>query len=198
MSSFFQMFMNTLGSAAVVSAIAALFFASQKRRELHQEDKALHSLLIAVVFGLLSIYASVSAVSVDGVLSNCRTLPVLYAGMVGGPISGIISGLIGGLFRFFAYSTPSDVPCMLACFLAGVIGSSIHITVKKKYRFNLLTGLCASLVTEGCHMLITALFGYPDVVAKVALPMILSNVLGLAFCLYIYKHFTGNPDQTEE
>ena len=89
MNSIFTMFTTTIGSAAVIAAISALFFSSKKRSELHRKNKRAHSFLLAFVFGILSIYASVSAVSVDGLLCNCRNLPPLYAGMVGGPIAGI-------------------------------------------------------------------------------------------------------------
>lgn len=194
MENFWQMFTTTIGSAAVIAAISMVFFASKKRSELHKKNKKLHSVLLAVLFGLLSIYASASAIQVDGALCNCRNLAPLYAGMVGGPIAGIGSALIGGLFRYFVYGGDTAMPCMIACFLAGVIGSVIHLAVKKELRYKLLTGLIASVVTEGCHMLLLCVFGHSDIAAKIALPIILANVLGMAFCLYIYSRFDKNSE----
>lgn len=189
MNSFWQMFTTTLGSAAVIAAISSVFFASRKRKELHKNNKNLHRVLVAVVFGLLSIYASASAIQVDGALCNCRNLAPLYAGLVSGPIGGISAALIGGLFRYFVYGGVSALPCMLACFLAGIIGSVAHKVIKKENRYSLLTGLCVSVLTEGCHMLLLLAFGLGETAGKIAVPIIASNVLGMAFCLFIYKQF---------
>ena len=192
MSNFWQMFTTTLGSAAVIAAISAVFFSSRKRKELHKTNKALHRVIVAVLFGLLSIYASASAVKIDGALCNCRNLAPLYAGLVSGPVGGIGAALIGGLFRYFVYGGASAMPCMLACFLAGIIGSVTHLIVKKENRYKLTTGLCDSVLTEGCHMLLLVAFGQSATAAKIVLPILVANIFGMAFCLYIYKRFSGN------
>ena len=198
MENLWQMFTTTLGSAAVIAAISSVFFASRKRKELHKNNKNLHRVIVAILFGLLSIYASASAIQVDGALCNCRNLAPLYAGLVSGPIGGIGAALIGGLFRYFVYGGASALPCMLACFLAGIIGSVAHIVVKKEYRYKLTTGLCVSVLTEGCHMLLLIAFGLGETAGKIALPIMLANILGMAFCLYIYKHFDhSEPKETK-
>ncbi len=189
MNDFWQMLTTTLGSAAVIAAVAMVFFSSRKRSELHKNNKTLHSILMALLFGALSIYASFSAIEVGDALCNCRNLAPLYAGMVGGPIAGIGSALIGGLFRFFVYGGDSAMPCMLACFLAGIIGSVFHLLIQRADRYTLPTGLCASIVTEGCHMLLLCAFGQGELAAKIALPIIIANVCGMAFCLHIYQCF---------
>ena len=195
MESYWQMFTTTLGSAAVIAAITMVFYSSKKRSELHKKNKNLHRIIVAVLFGLLSIYASASAIAVEnGALCNCRNLAPLYAGLVAGPIPGIIAALIGGLFRYFVYGGATALPCMLACFLAGIIGSVIHLIIKKEIRYNVLTGIIASIITEGCHMLILCAFGFADVAAKLVAPIMLANVLGMAFCLYIYKRFSKNEE----
>lgn len=193
--SFWKMLTTTVGTAAVMAAVIMVFYSSKKRSELHKKNKTLHAVIVAVLFGVLSIYASASAIDVDGALCNCRNLAPLYAGLVSGPIGGIGAALIGGVFRYFVYGGDTAMPCMLACFLAGVIGSVIHIAVKKNYRYNLLVGIFASVLTEGCHMLILYLFGFGDIAAKIALPIIIANVAGMAFCLYIYKRFNKAEEQ---
>lgn len=187
MQNFWEMFTTTLGSAAVIAAITMVFFASRKRSELHKNHKNIHRVLVALLFGALSIYASVSAIEVDGALCNCRNLAPLYAGLVAGPVGGIGAALIGGLFRYFVYGGASALPCMLACFLAGILGSVLHLVVKKEYRYNILTGLGAVLVTEGCHMGLLCAFGLSETAAKIALPIILANLGGMAFCLFLYR-----------
>ncbi len=198
MDSLWKMLTTTVGSAAVISAISMVFFSSKKRSELHKNNKNLHRILVMLLFGLLSIYASASAVEVDGALCNCRNLPPLYAGIVGGPVAGIGAALIGGLFRYFVYGGASALPCMLACFLAGIIGSCIHLLIHKPRRYSLLTGLIASLLTEGCHMLLLVAFDLGNVARQIALPIIIANVCGLAFNMYIYKQFGREPIKDEK
>ena len=152
-----------------------------------------------LLFGALSIYASVSAVEVDGALCNCRNLAPLYAGLVSGPIAGIGAALIGGLFRYFVYGGASALPCMMACILAGIIGSVAHIAVKKEIRYEVWFGMLLSLLTEGCHMLLLCLFGLGATAQKIALPILLANILAMAYCLFIYKHFNrGNKNEKED
>ena len=186
MTGLWKMFTTTLGSAAVISALSMLFFSSSARSKLHKEHKNAHRILLAVVFGIFSIYASASAVEVDGALCNCRNLAPLYAGLVGGPVAGIGAALIGGLFRYFVYGGASAMPCMLACFCAGIIGSVLHRAVKKPARYSLLTGLCGSVLTEGIHMALLCIFGLASIAAKIWLPILLANICGMAFCLFMY------------
>ena len=200
MTGFWPMFTTTLGSAAVIAAISMLFFSSKRRSELHKNNKALHRLIVAILFGLLSIYASVSAVEIDGALCNCRNLAPLYAGLVAGPWAGIGAALIGGLFRFFVYGGVSAWPCMIACILAGVIGSLAHVIFKKKIKYNVFFGMALSVITEGCHMLLLCIFDLSSIAAQIALPIVLSNILGMAFCLFIYKRFahTNNAEEVSK
>ena len=198
MNSLWPMFTTTIGSAAVISALAMLFFSLRSRSELHRKNKTAHRFLLAVVFGVFSIYASASAVEVDGALCNCRNLAPLYAGLVGGPVAGIGAALIGGLFRYFVYGGASAMPCMLACFCAGIIGSLLHLFVKKPARYSLVTGLCGSVLTEGLHMLLLCLFGLSSVAAKIWLPILLANMCGMAFCLFMYKRVSANRTASEE
>ena len=195
MKYFWEMFSTTLGSAAVIAGIAMVVFSSKKRSELHKKNKTAHSILLAVVFGLLSVYASVSAVEINGALCNCRNLAPLYAGLVGGPIAGLGAALIGGLFRFFVYGGPSAIPCMLACFFAGIFGSVIHLVAKREVRYNILTGVCSSVIVEIVHYFLLIVFKMGYTAKIIIVPMMLSNVLGMAFCLYIYKCFDKNKEK---
>jgi len=190
-----MMFTTTLGSAAVIAALAMIYYSIKARSELHKKNKTAHAFLTAAVFGLLAIYGSVSAVEVSGALCNCRTLAPLYAGLVAGPIAGIIAGVIGGLFRYFVYGGDAAIACCLACILAGVIGSLFHMLIRKKYRYTIPFGIVASVITEVCHLGIVWVFGFEDFVKAVALPIILANVCGMVFCLYMYQRCNPNPDK---
>ena len=192
MFGFWSMFTTTLGTAAVIAAVATIFFASKKVNEFGKNNKVAYGIVVALLFGALSIYASASAIEVDGSLCNCRNLAPLFAGLVAGPVAGIGAALIGSLFRFFVYGGVSAVPCMLACFLAGVIGSIAYVVIKKEQRCTVLTGICASLITEICHMLLLCAFGLSYVAGAIVIPIIIANVCGIAFCMFMYRRC--NPE----
>lgn len=189
---YLQMFTTTFGTACVISAVTMLFYSWKARSEFHKKNKLAHAFVLALFFGLLSAYATVSAVPVEvngsSALCNCRNLAPLYAGLVGGPIAGVGAGIIGGLFRFFVYGgTASDLPCMIACIAAGCIGTVFHLLVKKNVRYSIPVGIIASIITEGLHMLLLVAFDLSATAKVISLPIILANVFGMIFCLYMYK-----------
>ncbi|GEM_PF-6357226 len=187
MSERFLSYTTTIGTAAVIGALAMVYFSMKWRKELHKNKRLAHSILTAVVFGLFSIYASIAAYTYEGCMINCRTLAPLYAGLVCGPIAGIGAGLIGGIFRCFYGGGATAIPCAIACVVAGVIGCVLHKILLRNDRYTLPVGVLASLLAELFHMGITAAFGYAEVVKIVFMPITLSNLLGMAFCLYMYK-----------
>lgn len=198
MKSFWFMLTTTLGSAAVSAAIATLFYSIDKRSELHRTNKNLHRVIVAIVFGLLSIYATVSAVEIDGALCNCRNVAPLYAGLVAGPVAGIGAALIGGLFRYFVYGGVSAMPCMLACFVAGIIGSVAHYAIKKEVRYSVTCGAVLGLIVEACHMLLLCAFSLSSIAKQIAFPIMISNVLAMSYCLHIYKKFARNNPKYQQ
>lgn len=86
------------------------------------------------------------------------------------------------------------MPCMLACFAAGIIGSVAHYAIKKEVRYSVLCGAVLGLIVEACHMLLLCAFGLKAIAAQIALPIMLSNVLAMSYCLYIYKKFGRNKE----
>jgi len=181
-----KVFTVTLGSSAVIGALAMVYYSIKARSELHKKNKLAHAVLTAVVFGILAIYGTVSAIEINGALANTRNLAPLYAGLVAGPVAGVGAGLIGGLFRYFVYGGDAALPCCLACILAGVIGSFFHLLVRKNYRYTIPIGVVASVLTESCHLAIAWVFGFEEMVKVCALPMIAANACGMVFCLYMY------------
>ena len=193
-----QMFTTTLGSAAVISAVSMIFFSSSRRSEFRKNNKPLYKVVLALFFGVLSIYATLSAVDLGAVLCNCRNLPALYAGLVGGPIAGIGAGIIGGLFRFFYGAGTSSVPCMIACICAGIIGSVMHLVIKKENRYKILTGVIGSVITECVHMILLLIFNGIEPVKVLWAPILTANALGMAFCLFMYKRCNPHKNELEE
>ena len=158
----------------------------------------MYKVVLALFFGILSIYATLSAVDMGAVLCNCRNLPALYAGLVGGPIAGIGAGIIGGVFRFFYSTGASDLPCMLACICAGLIGSVMHLVVKKENRYKIITGVIGSIITESVHMILLLIFNGIEPVRILWLPIMAANALGMAFCMFMYKRCNSHIEEKQE
>jgi len=180
-------FTSTLGSAAVVAALAMIYYNIKARSELHKNHKIIHAILTGFIFGLFSIYCSISAVEVNGTFCNCRDLPPLYAGMVAGPIAGIIAGVIGAAYRYFVGGGVAAVPCAISCLLASVIGSVAHIIIKKYYKYTILVGVICAVISSSAHMIIAAAFGLGEMTTSNGIPMLFATTAGMAFCMYMYK-----------
>ena len=193
------MFYTTFGSAAVIAALAMLFFSMEWRHKLHSKNKIAHRFLIAAVFGVLAIYGSIAAYKSPetGAMCNCRDLAIMYAGLVGGPVGGIGAAIIGGAFRYFVQGVAMGgnldvaIPCVIACLTTGIISSGAHLILKKEYRYNILVGIMLTAVSSGIHMALLCAFGFNDVAEQIALPMICADCLGIVFCLFMYKRCTS-------
>jgi LytS/YehU family sensor histidine kinase len=59
-------------------------------------------IIIGVLFGAVSAFASSYGVEWLGTVVNVRDAAPLSAGLIFGAPAGIISGLIGGLYRWFS------------------------------------------------------------------------------------------------
>lgn len=184
MQELLSMYTTTIGSAAVISIVAVMFFTSKKVNDLNKKN---YNILASILFGLLSCYASVSAFEINGAICNCRNLAPLFAGIVVGPIPGIVSAVIGGIFRWLVYGGEVGVACMLACFCSGIIGAITNIVVKDEWRHSKIVCVIASFITEVIHMSILTAFNHFDIVKAIVLPIIIANVCGIFFCMFIYE-----------
>lgn len=160
-------------------------------------------LLLIVLFGLLSVYSTVSGIKIGGAIANTRDLSVITAGMLGGPLAGIGAGLIGGIHRYF-YGGFTALPCAIATVMAGMAGGIFYFINKGKFISPLYAALFA-VVMEVFHMLLVLLLSKPtqeavSVVQIIALPMILANAIGLTLFSFMIKNFSKQQElaATEE
>ena len=81
--------------------------------------------IIGILFGGVSAFASSYGVNWLGTVVNVRDAAPLSAGLIFGAPAGIISGLIGGLYRWFSVywgaGTYTRLACTMATILAGFI-----------------------------------------------------------------------------
>ncbi len=89
-------------------------------------------LLLGFIFGLFSIYGTLSGVQLLGAVVNTRDTGPMIAGLLGGPVPGLIAGLMGGGHRLLIGLLNWDrfgftaIPCSVSTLLIGIIAGLIR------------------------------------------------------------------------
>jgi hypothetical protein len=169
--------------------------------ERHEKDafavRLASTAVLAVVFGLLAIYSTVSGAKIGGAVANTRDFSVIVAGMLAGPAAGIGAGLLAGVHRYF-YGGFTAVPCAVATILAGAAGGVFYALNKGRF-ISPVNAAVFGAAAEIVHMLLVLLLSRPfgeavAVVRVIALPMILANAVGLALFSFMLKSLARQQD----
>lgn len=179
-----QLVVTLINSMAVISVIAYILSRSRFYDDLLQKKVTWKSrLLIILVFGLLSIYGTLSGFKFMGALANTRDLGPALAGLFAGPIAGVGAGLIGAIHRY-SMGGFTDVSCSLATIVAGLVGGLVFKW--KKGEFIGVTGaVVVAAVNQILHSGLSLLIARPfeqslGIVKTFTLPMIVANAIGMA------------------
>ena len=141
-----------------------------------------------MIFGLFSIYGTLSGIPFGGAIANIRDLGPALAGLIGGPAVGLAAGLIGGVHRYFMGGI-TYIPCSISTIVAGLVGGVIHQYKKDKF-VSVPKGVAFMALMEVFHMALVLLIVRPFnqaliVVDRLALPMIFTNALGIGIFAFI-------------
>jgi LytS/YehU family sensor histidine kinase len=114
--------------------------------------------VIGILFGCITIFASVFGVKIGGATMNVRDASPISAGLIFGPIAGIIAGVMGGGFRALTVIWNPDsaftaVACSLSTFLAGVIAAALRKFMFDNKKAGWVSAICITVVLEVFHML---------------------------------------------
>lgn len=179
-----QLVVTLINSMAVISVIAYILSRSRFYDDLLQKKVTWKSrLLIILVFGLLSIYGTLSGFKFMGALANTRDLGPALAGLFAGPIAGVGAGLIGAIHRY-SMGGFTEVSCSLATIVAGLVGGLVFKW--KKGEFIGVTGaVVVAAVNQILHSGLSLLIARPfeqslGIVKTFTLPMIVANAIGMA------------------
>ena len=145
-------------------------------------------ILLTLIFGALSVYGTISHVEVLGAIVNVRDLGPMVGGLVGGPLVGLGAGLIGAAYRG-TLGGFTVLPCVMATILAGLLGGLIWLANGRRF-VGMTVAVVFAILMESLHMLLTLAICRPfaaavEVVANVALPMILANAAGVFIFAFI-------------
>ncbi len=176
----------------VIIVFASIFMRS---RFFHEDDKKKPSWItrgiLIVFFGILSIFGTLSGLSIYGAVINIRDLGPMAAGLVCGPYIGIGSGIIGGLFRFYQ-GGPYMWTGLSAPILSGILGSIMYLANKRRFVpvwvAVLLIGLSETLISCYTLVLVTKPSEFFTVLTMVAIPMIAFNVIGMFIFASVVHH----------
>ena len=115
-------------------------------------------IVIGVLFGCVSAFASSFGVEWLGTVVNVRDAAPLSAGLIFGAPAGIISGCIGGLYRWFSVfwggGTYTRLACSLATILAGIMAAGLRKLMFDNKKPMWSYGVCIAIVCEVIHMIL--------------------------------------------
>ncbi|PKL70052.1 MAG: hypothetical protein CVV30_01385 [Methanomicrobiales archaeon HGW-Methanomicrobiales-1] len=176
----------------VIIVFAFIFLRSRFFPEVYKKRPAWTTQVILIVFfGILSIFGTLSGLSIDGAVINIRDLGPMAAGLVCGPYVGIGSGIIGGLFWFYQ-GGPYMWTGSFAPILSGILGSVMYLANRRRFVpvwvAVLLIGLSETLISCCTLVLVTKPSEFLAVLTMVALPMIAFNVLGMFIFASLVHH----------
>ena len=115
--------------------------------------------VIGVLFGCVSAFASSFGVEWLGTVVNVRDAAPLSAGLIFGAPAGIISGAIGGAFRFISVlwnpaGGYTQIACSLATVLAGLMAAGLRKLMFDNKKPTWGYGVCIAIACEVIHMIL--------------------------------------------
>ena len=172
-----------------------LFYLLDKKTGFRKLGYVPKQIIIGVVFGGLSAFASSYGVELLGTVANVRDAAPLCAGFIFGGPAGIISGVIGGLYRFFSVywgaGTYTRIACTLSTMLAGFVAAILRRFMFDNKKPTWSYGIFITVVCEVIHMLMIFFTNMNDssyafeFVKGASLPMIIGNSVAVGISLVV-------------
>jgi len=167
----------------VIIVFAYLFTRSRYFQEILEKKPSLKTrALLVVVFGLLSVYGTISGVTLYGAVLNVRDLGPFIAGLCCGPYVGIGAGIIGGVYRCLQ-GGPYMYTGLIAPILSGFIGGAMYLANKRDivptWVAVVLIALVESLVSLIAMLVATPASQFVTILTVVAIPMVITNIVAV-------------------
>ena len=157
--------------------------------------------IIGLLFGCVSAFASSYGVEWLGTVVNVRDAAPLSAGLIFGGPAGIISGLIGGLYRWFSVYWGGGMYTRLACsaatILAGFMAAGLRKLMFDNKKSSWGYGICIAVVCEVIHMILIFLTNMDnssqafEFVKGATGPMMLGNSVAVGLSIILVSLFSN-------
>jgi sigma-B regulation protein RsbU (phosphoserine phosphatase) len=183
---------NLIGSMSVVVVVAYMLTRSRMYEAIIENRMTWkHKVWIVILFGLFSIYGTISGVEVFNAIANIRDLGPAIAGLIGGPLVGVLAGLIGAIHRYYQGGFTAE-SCSLSTVLAGLFAGLYYMVRKGSFpsiRACVIFMICIELLHMGLTLLIAKPFdGALFLVKKIIVPMVVANAFGLGLFAFMIKN----------
>ena len=152
-------------------------------------------MIIGVLFGCVSAFASSYGVEWLGAVVNVRDAAPLSAGLIFGAPAGIISGVIGGLYRWFSVywgaGTYTRLACSIATVLAGLMAAGLRKLMFDNKKPTWGYGVCIAVACEVIHMILIFITNMDnssvafEFVKGATFPMIIGNAIAVGVAIII-------------
>ena len=157
-------------------------------------------IIIGLLFGCVSAFASSYGVQWLGTVVNVRDAAPLSAGLIFGAPAGIISGLIGGLYRWFSVywggGMYTRLACSIATILAGFMAAGLRKLMFDNKKPTWSYGICIAVVCEVIHMILIFLTNMDNAsqafefVKGATAPMMLGNSVAVGVSIILVSLFS--------
>ena len=157
-------------------------------------------IIIGLLFGGVSAFASSYGVQWLGTTVNVRDAAPLSAGLIFGAPAGIISGLIGGLYRWFSVywggGMYTRLACSIATILAGFMAAGLRKLMFDNKKPTWSYGICIAVVCEVIHMILIFLTNMDnssqafEFVKGATSPMMLGNAIAVGVSIILVSLFS--------
>ena len=152
-------------------------------------------ILVGVLFGGVSAFASSYGVEWLGAVVNVRDAAPLSAGLIFGAPAGIISGCIGGLYRWFSVywgaGTYTQLACSIATILAGLMAAGLRKLMFDNKKPTWGYGVCIAVACEVIHMILIFITNMDnssqafEFVKGATIPMVIGNAVAVGCAIII-------------
>ncbi len=152
-------------------------------------------IIIGILFGGVSSFASSYGVEWLGAVVNVRDAAPLTAGLIFGAPTGIISGLIGGIYRWISVYWGAGLYTQLACSIATILAGFMAAGLRKLMFDNKKPtwgyGICIAVVCEVIHMILIFVTNMDnsskafEFVKGATFPMIIGNAIAVGSSIII-------------
>ena len=152
-------------------------------------------IIIGLLFGGASSFASSYGVEWLGAVVNVRDAAPLSAGLIFGAPAGIISGCIGGFYRWFSVywggGMYTRVACSIATILAGFMAAGLRKLMFDNKKPTWSYGISIAVVCEVIHMILIFVTNMDnssyafEFVQGATFPMIIGNAAAVGISIII-------------
>jgi serine phosphatase RsbU (regulator of sigma subunit)/anti-sigma regulatory factor (Ser/Thr protein kinase) len=186
-------------STLINCVLAVGIYLLEKHTAIKNLKNNVKQIIIGVLFGGASAFASSFGVEWLGAVVNVRDAAPLSAGLIFGGPAGIIAGCIGGLYRYVSVywgaGTYTQLACSLATILAGFMAAGVRKWMFDNKKPNWIYGICIAIACEVVHMILIFVTNMDnssyafEFVKGATIPMIIGNACAVGISLLIISLF---------